>query len=359
MTNPTPIEAVRTDITAFIGRTRRGPAMQPTRITSFAEFAQRFGGLWAGSTVSYAVQNYFENGGAVAVIVRIRPAGADAQIVEALQALSNTEFNLLCIPPVTRTRDVQTATWVAAAQVCKTNYAMLIVDPPAAWQDTSSAVAGAQALRDAMGDAAAFAALYFPRLVPANNAAGNSVQVPCGAVAGKLANNDLVNSVWKQVIAGSRFAGIARPSIALSTAQIEVLTPAGVNVIRRLPDGRTVLWGGRTLSSDPEWKYVPVRRYVSFLQSSIDKGLEWAVFEPNNEPLWINARRIVEEFLFVQWRQGALQGTKPEQAYFVKCDRSTMTQDDLDNGRLVVMIGVAAVRPAEFVIFRIGKHTAG
>jgi hypothetical protein len=112
-------------------------------------------------------------------------------------------------------------------------------------------------------------------------------------------------------------------------------------------------------SLDPEWKYVNVRRYIAFLEHSIDDGTQWAVFEPNGEPLWARIRTSVTELLTGELESGALAGTKPEQAFFVRCDRTTMTQNDLDNGRLVCVVGVAPVRPAEFVIFRIGQWTAG
>lgn len=112
------------------------------------------------------------------------------------------------------------------------------------------------------------------------------------------------------------------------------------------------------MSSDPEWKYVNVRRLFIFIENSIDRSSQWAVFEPNNQILWDNIRRMVEDFLLVLWRDGALMGSKPEEAFFVRCDRTTMTQNDLDNGRLVCLIGIAPVKPAEFVIFRIGQFTA-
>ena len=118
------------------------------------------------------------------------------------------------------------------------------------------------------------------------------------------------------------------------------------------------LWGARTISSDPEWKYVNLRRYFAYLERSIDKGTQWAVFEPNGERLWANVRRTIEDFLLNEWLNGALLGDKAEKSYFVKCDRSTMSQNDLDNGRLICLIGVAPLRPAEFVIFRIGQWTA-
>lgn len=115
--------------------------------------------------------------------------------------------------------------------------------------------------------------------------------------------------------------------------------------------------GARTTSFDSEWKYISVRRYFIYLEQSIDEGTQWVVFEPNGDALWANVRRTIEDFLFNEWKQGALLGDKPEKAFFVRCDRSTMTQNDLDNGRLVCLIGVAPVKPAEFVILRIGQWT--
>jgi len=140
--------------------------------------------------------------------------------------------------------------------------------------------------------------------------------------------------------------------------QQELLNPLGVNCLRFFAGRGYRVWGARTASSDPEWKYVNVRRYFNYLEASIDRGTQWAVFEPNGPQLWANVRRTIEDFLLNEWMSGALLGDKPEKAYFVRCDRSTMTQNDLDNGRLICLIGVAPLRPAEFVIFRIGQWTA-
>jgi phage tail sheath protein FI len=144
----------------------------------------------------------------------------------------------------------------------------------------------------------------------------------------------------------------------LNKAQQEVLNPEGVNCLRFFEGRGNRLWGARTISSDPEWKYVSLRRYFAYLERSIDVGTQWAVFEPNGPALWANVRRTVSDFLLNEFMVGAFVGDKPEKSYFVKCDRSTMTQNDLDNGRLVCLVGVAVVKPAEFVIFRIGQWTA-
>jgi uncharacterized protein len=144
----------------------------------------------------------------------------------------------------------------------------------------------------------------------------------------------------------------------INFAQQEVLNPLGVNCLRFFPDRGYRVWGARTASSDPEWDYVNIRRYFIYLEASIDVGTQWAVFEPNGEKLWANVSQTISQFLYDEWVNGALLGATQQEAFFVRCDRSTMTQSDLDNGRLICLVGVAAVKPAEFVIFRIGQWTA-
>jgi phage tail sheath protein FI len=164
--------------------------------------------------------------------------------------------------------------------------------------------------------------------------------------------------VWKAP-ANEKLLAAAGLQRAVKTAEQEVLNPEGVNCIRQFDKPRGIrVWGARTLSSDPELKYVNTIRYRNYLTASLERGLAWTGFEPNAEQLWANVRRTVADFLFNEWQSGALLGDKPEQAYFVRCDRSTMTQNDLDNGRLVCMIGVAQLKPAEYIILRIGQMTA-
>ena len=203
-----------------------------------------------------------------------------------------------------------------------------------------------------------YAAFYYPWvriLDPLTNQ--ENEMPPSGFVAGIYARNDVNRAVYKapanEVV--NLAIGFER---LLNKGQQEVLNPEGINCFRFFEGRGYRLWGARTMSSDPEWKYVNLRRYFAFLEHSIDKGTQWAVFEPNGERLWANVRSTIDDFLFDQWQNGALLGDKPEKAYFVRCDRSTMNQNDLDNGRLVCLIGVAPLKPAEFVIFRIGQWTA-
>jgi len=151
--------------------------------------------------------------------------------------------------------------------------------------------------------------------------------------------------------------GLTKFEININKGRQDVLNPEGINALRFFEGRGSRVWGARTMSSDPEWKYVNVRRLFIYLEHSVDKSTQWAVFEPNNERLWRNIRQTVEDFLLVMWRDGALIGSKPEEAYFVRCDRTTMTQNDLDNGRMICLVGVAPTKPAEYVIFRVGQWT--
>jgi len=209
-----------------------------------------------------------------------------------------------------------------------------------------------------------YAALYYPWVVtldPTERTAQGAPPKrlylpPSGFVAGIYARSDIERGVHKAP-ANEVVQGLTHFEMNINKPRQDVLNPEGINALRFFEGRGNRVWGARTISSDPEWKYVNVRRFFIFLEHSIDKATQWAVFEPNGERLWANIRRTVEDFLLVQWKNGALLGEKPEQAFFVRCDRTTMTQNDLDNGRLICLIGVAPVKPAEFVIFRIGQWT--
>ena len=209
-----------------------------------------------------------------------------------------------------------------------------------------------------------YAALYHPWieiLDPTERAAQGRppkrlLLPPSGFVSGIYARSDIERGVHKAP-ANEIVRGLTRFEANINKARQDVLNPEGINALRFFEGRGNRVWGARTMSSDPEWKYVNVRRLFIYIEHSIDKGTQWAVFEPNGPRLWANIRQTVEDFLLVLWRDGALLGDKPEQAYFVRCDRTTMTQNDLDNGRLICLIGVAPVKPAEFVIFRIGQWT--
>ena len=202
-----------------------------------------------------------------------------------------------------------------------------------------------------------YAALYYPWVTILDPITRVTIDLPpSGFVSGIYARNDSNFAVYK--------APANEPvRLALGFAETvnqgrqEVLNPEGINCFRFFEGRGNLLWGARTISSDAEWKYVNLRRYFAYLERSIDRGSQFAVFMPNGERLWANVRRAVAEFLLNEWQSGALLGDRPEKAFFVRCDRTTMTQNDLDNGRLVCLVGVAPLRPAEFVVFRIGQWT--
>jgi uncharacterized protein len=205
-------------------------------------------------------------------------------------------------------------------------------------------------------------AIYFPWLVAAAGKKTKSSKPPSAVVAGICARVDQARGVWKAPAGPEGKAiGVSDVAVKATSAEMQTLQDAGINPIRKLPAGGDVIvWGARTFtpSGDPEWKYVNVRRLFLFLERSIDEGLSWAVSEANDEVLWAQVRLEISSFLHTAWLAGALQGRKADEAYFVKCDATTMTQDDIDNGRMRVLIGVAPVKPAEFVIFRIERLLA-
>jgi phage tail sheath protein FI len=205
-----------------------------------------------------------------------------------------------------------------------------------------------------------YAAFYYPWISVFDPSDSRTRLIPpVGHVAGIVARTDIERGVHK-----APANEVVRGALDLETKVVkqdqDLLNPRGVNCIRDFtPDGRGIrLWGARTMASDKEWKYVNVRRLFLYIEESIDEGTQWVVFEPNDEPTWAAVRRSITNFLIRVWRSGALMGATEDEAFFVKCDRTTMTQDDIDNGRLICYIGIAPVKPAEFVIFRIGQKTA-
>lgn len=204
-----------------------------------------------------------------------------------------------------------------------------------------------------------YAAFYFPWLQIINPVSGVPVLVPPGGhIAGIYARSDTNRGVNKDP-ANEVIRGISQLQLQINNGQQAILNPKGVNCLRYFKGQGNLVCGGRTNASNPDWKYINVRRLFIFVEKSIDRGTQWVVFEPNDESLWARARRSVGDFLTGLWKDGMLQGATKEQAFFVHCDRTTMTQADLDNGRFIMLIGIAPVKPAEFVIFRIAQHSGG
>jgi len=204
-----------------------------------------------------------------------------------------------------------------------------------------------------------YTALYYPWIKVYDALTEKNILVPpSGQIAGIYARSDTERGVHKAP-ANEVVRGAVGVEVKISKGEQDILNPLGVDCIRPFPGRGIRVWGARTISSDSLWKYINVRRLFLFLEESIDEGTQWVVFEPNDEKLWSRVNQTITQFLTRVWKDGALMGTTPEEAFFVKCDRTTMTQDDIDNGRLIVMIGVAPVKPAEFVVFRIAQWQGG
>jgi len=203
-----------------------------------------------------------------------------------------------------------------------------------------------------------YAALYHPWLEVFDPLDKKTIAIPpSGAVIGIYARSDNTRGVHKAP-ANEVVRACTGLDCQFNKGEQDILNPKGVNLIRTFPGQGIRVWGARTASSDGSWKYVNVRRLFIFIEESIKANTNWAVFEPNNEVLWVRVQRTISVFLNNLWRNGMLAGGTPEEAFFVDIGRTTMTQDDIDNGRLICIIGVAPVKPAEFVIFRITQKTA-
>jgi len=273
-------------------------------------------------------------------------------------------FNLLCIPPATRGNDTDAEVYQKAMKLCVDERAMLIVDPPAAW-GASAATAAANAIAGLgglglTGVNARNAALYFPRVQQPDPKRDGQVDtfVPCGIIAGLIASTDSSRGVWKAPAGlDAALQGIYGLQVKLTDAENGQLNPLGINCLRTFPVNGRVVWGARTLRGADqmadEYKYVPVRRLALFLEESLFRGTQWVVFEPNDEPLWSQIRLNLGAFMHNLFRQGAFQGSSPREAYFVKCDKETTTQNDIDLGIVNIVVGFAPLKPAEFVVIKL------
>jgi phage tail sheath protein FI len=288
------------------------------------------------------------------------PADAFETNKRGLYALEKVDlFNLLVIPPYTgggTPDEIDATVLTAAVAYAEKRRAFVIVDSPAAWTMKAQAVSGIGGLNLTSKNAA----LFFPRIVapdPLRNNAPRTMPA-CGAVAGIFARTDAERGVWKAPAGlAATIRGPQALSVPLTDAENGELNPLGVNCLRALPAAGMVVWGSRTRQGDDrlasEWKYVPVRRLALFLEETLFRGLQWVVFEPNDEPLWSQIRLNVGAFMQGLFRQGAFAGRTPQEAYLVKCDAETTTQADVNAGIVNILVGFAPLKPAEFVIVRI------
>ena len=323
----------------FIGRIENNSGFvtvalaEPGAITTqpIAEFARLAGGI----------------DGSAPTVTDYMGENLDPRVRSGLSALD--DFQEVALVSAPAAPDAIVAAVVAHCESSKFRFA--VIDPPIGQAD-------AVAFDPRAKCESSYAAVYYPWIYTSDSRSGGRRLVPpSGHVLGLYARTDSERGVWKAP-ANDELRGAIDVEYQIDKAIQDVLNPRGVNAIRQFPGRGIRVWGARTLSADPLWKYVNVRRLFIFLERSIYEGTQWVVFEPNGEQLWSRVKDTIHQFLRSLWLTGALLGTTEKEAFFVACDRTTMTQDDLDNGRLICMIGIAAVRPAEFVIFRIVQSTA-
>lgn len=289
------------------------------------------------------------------------PPGAAASKT-GLNALDKAEaFNLLVIPPHELGGSIGGGLIDAALAYCTSRRAVMIIDPPHDWLDKADALAGIDA---DVGSASANGVIYFPRILQPNplREGREEAFVPSGAVAGLYARIDAQRGVWKAP-AGleATLVNAPRLQVPLTDPENGELNIKGINCLRALPGAGRVVWGARTRRGDDrladQWKYVPVRRTALFIEESLYRGTQWVVFEPNDEPLWASIRLNVGAFMHGLFRQGAFQGATPAEAYFVKCDKDTTPQADIDKGIVNILVGFAPLKPAEFVVIKLSQIT--
>jgi phage tail sheath protein FI len=288
-------------------------------------------------------------------------AEADKKGLYALEQLYATGglFNLLCIPPYDGDGGVEGALIDEAAAYCEKRRAMLLVDAPAAWKTKKDARERFAKQQD-FTTTSRNAAVFFPRLRQPNPLRDDQMETfaACGTVAGIFARTDTQRGVWKAP-AGLDATLVAVPEFAVPLTDDEngELNPLGVNCLRSFPVYGRVVWGARTLRGADqladEYKYIPVRRTALYIEESLYRGLKWVVFEPNDEPLWAQIRLNVGAFMHNLFRQGAFQGRSPREAYFVRCDSTTTTQNDINLGIVNIHVGFAPLKPAEFVVIKL------
>jgi uncharacterized protein len=339
-THVRPIEGVSTSTAAFLGIGPRD--LDPVLVTSFHDFEDAAGSDVTGF-LPLAVRGFFENGGRRCyVTLRSGPDPIDASLV----ALEQQQVSILCCPDEHRFSDAP-ARLVAYSERRK-DLICILQSPPPPIPDESHAPA----------TSSSYAAYYYPWLVVAGLDGQTQVTVPPGGhVAGAYARVDIERGVHHPP-AAVRLLGVQSLSHQITETASDSLVSRGINVLRNVPDRGMVIWSARTTSADADLRYVSVRRLLIFLEQSIVGGLQWAVFEPNDPLLWMNVARTIQDFLVNLWKAGVLAGTTAEAAFFVRCDRTTMTQADLDAGRFVVIVGVAPIHPAEFVVLRFTGQTA-
>jgi phage tail sheath protein FI len=371
-----PIAGVGTSTAGFIGivldtvkmpeipgtekdRYTKAPAGQPIRLTGWEQFKKNFGDFQVGNKMlAHAVYGFFNNGGTACWVIRVTDAADYQAALDTFKSID--EIAIVAIPGVVDTTVQGAILTHCDCEVMQDRFAILdgqrLEGESGGY--TADAIRGAVDGGSVVGySKGGYGALYFPWIKVFDPASGNNITVPpSGHLAGIYARSDGERGVHKAP-ANEVIRGATGLEHQLNKYDQGVLNVANINVIRNF-SGNITVWGGRTYadpSDEPEWKYISTRRLFNYLRESIEEGTRWVVFEPNDMSLWQKIRRNVTAFLTNVWRDGALFGDTPEQAFYVKCDEETNPPEVRDLGQVVTEIGVAIVRPAEFVIFRISQ----
>lgn len=376
------IECTASSTTAFVDFFACGPVDRAILTCSFRAFEREFGGLDLRSESSFAILQFFLNGGRRAWVVRVVSpdsesmpgseswkisAGADAILGQAeagsisglnlLQNLNREGFQILCLPAIA-TLDEHSFKRVAleAIRFCKAQKAFFIMDPPAGINAVTDII---QWLEDNDSLCSDHVALYFPRIIIKNPLDQNRPRITCssGTMAGIYSHTDRYRGVWKAPAGMHAALTGATLTMQLTDSDNSALNSCGICALRQFSISDPIVWGSRTLKGADylasEWKYIAVRRLGLVIEKSLSQGLEWVVFEQNDNVLWANIRLRVGSFMDGIFRQGALLGSTSREAFFVKCDAETTTESDIRSGIVNVLVGFAPVKPAEFIILRL------
>ena len=387
-----PIEAVGTNTAGFLGESSRGPVNEAVLVTNWSQFVKTFGDFGQCSThLAHGVYGFFNNGGSRCFVVNVgapaeeanptqasgpKPGGdvKEGEKKEAPKAAPTGKVDrdglfigkdngpgqrtgLKCFEEIDEIAIVATPGVTSAAvqdailSHCETRKdRFAILDSP---ETIQGGVDRLPRPRDSK-----YGAYYFPWIQVYDPEKGNIYVPPSGHVAGVYSRVDSERGVHKAP-ANEIVRGALGLRYNISKGEQDLLNPKGINCIRTMQGGGIRIWGARTLSSDSSWRYINVRRLFIMVETSIERATQWVVFEPNDHRLWKRVTRTISSFLSLLWRNGALMGETPEKAFFVKCDAETNPPEVVDAGQLIVEIGLAPVKPAEFVIFRIGQMPSG
>jgi uncharacterized protein len=382
-----PIEAVGTNTVGFLGESSKGPVNEPVLVSNWSTFVKTFGDFAQCSPyLAHAVYGFFNNGGSRCFVVNVGGGEEPAQLTGVVETAAGDKKDkkddkaqakgpvdkdglyigrdrgpgqrsgLKCFEEVDEIAIIaapgQTSAAVQDALLthCETRKdRFAILDSP---ESIQGGVDRLPKPRDSK-----YGAYYFPWIQVYDPDKGNIYVPPSGHIAGVYSRVDSERGVHKAP-ANEQVRGAIGLKYQVSKGEQDLLNPKGINAIRTM-NGGIRIWGARTLSSDPSWRYINVRRLFIMVESSIERATQWVVFEPNDHRLWKRVTRTISSFLTLLWRNGALMGTSPDQAFYVKCDEETNPTEVVDAGQLVVEIGLAPVKPAEFVIFRIGQMASG